>query len=95
MAAGMSEAWGDDTDRIRDILFEIGCGPAWGEVRVEAGYRCRPESGFHLAAAIETRGEGHLFYIRLKSEDVVTAPAEDWLEVCTLRVGWQASSETK
>jgi hypothetical protein len=86
----MNEEWGDDSERIRDILFLIGRDPSWGEVRLKAGYRHGPDSGFHLAVSLETNGDGKRFYIRLESKDVLPPQTEDWLRLLTLRMGWEA-----
>jgi len=96
---GMKEEWGGDGERFRDARLVVGCDPSWGEARVEAGYRLNPLAGFHLAAALEAVWEGRRIFIQLETEDVLPRPAsgdgrpaEDWLQLFSLRVGWEAKS---
>lgn len=98
-ALGLKEVRGGDSERFRDTRILVGCDPSWGEVRLEAGYRHSPISGFRLAADLEAVGDGKRFYIRLETKDVLPPvasgedrQAEEWLQLFTLRVGWEAKS---
>ena len=96
----MEDEWEGDCERIRDALVVARYEPSWGEARLEAGYRLGPLAGFHLAAALEAVGEGRRIYIRLETVDVLPRsasgdgrPVEDWLQLFSFRMGWEAKSK--
>jgi hypothetical protein len=98
----VKEQWGRESERAGDAGIMVGCDPSWGEVELEAGYRYVSVSGFHLAAALEVAGEDKRFYLRLETEDLMPPPAsadslqaEDWLQLFSLRLGWEAKSRRK
>jgi hypothetical protein len=99
---GVKEQWGRESERTGDARVVAGCDPSWGEVELEAGYRYGSVSGFHLAAALEVAGEDKRFYLRLETEDLIPPPTsadslqtEDWLQLFSLRLGWEAKSRRK
>ena len=101
-AVQLKEAWGGGSERFRDFRVEIARNPSWGEARLEAGYRHSLKSGFRLAAALEAAGGGKRIYIRLETKEILPPidsgdgrQAEDWLQLFTLRVGWEAKSRQR
>lgn len=95
---GVKEKWGGESERVGDVGVIVGCDPSWGEVEVEAGYRHSPIPGFDLAVALDAIGEDQRFYIRAGTEEVLPLCASgdswrDWLELFTLRLGWEAKSQ--
>jgi hypothetical protein len=90
-AAGMSELRDGESETVRDVRVRLGHDPEWGKIELEAGYRLGPIPGFDLTASFNVTGEKKRFYIRVGTKEVV--PAGDWLELFTLRLGWEASRE--
>jgi hypothetical protein len=93
------ESWNSESGRLGQICLSIAHDPPWGQTRLEAGYRHGGISGFRLSAAVEAIGDGKRIYARLETREVLPLDAgskgrqaEDWLQLFTLRVGWEAKS---
>ena len=93
------ESWNSESGRLGQICLSIAHDPPWGRTRLEAGYQHGGISGFRLSAEIEAIGDGKRIYACLATRDVLPLDtgskgwqAEDWLQLFTLRVGWEAKS---
>jgi len=99
-AVGLSESRDGASLPVRDVRFSVGRDPGWGKIELEAGYQLSPAPGFDIAAALDIFGEGKRLYIRVGTEEVLplypsgdSLQAADWLELFTLRLGWEASTD--
>jgi hypothetical protein len=96
---GMDEGWSSVSERYRDISLLVSYDPTWGEAKLAMGYQVIPATGFHLAAAIEAKGEYKRIFARLETREILPfgmegngRQTEDWLKLFTLCVGWEVKS---